>query len=163
MTGPEMATACRAAAEVLRVKGWCQFARQNVRGQHCVMGALDVSVCGEDLGMYTERVAPDVVRAIAAHVPRLNEADEAANRAYSKLHYWPRIASVYPDTSRLVDWNNRWGRTADEVITLLEFVALCEEERAKLAAAGAEPNHHEHGSEETPVATVRQQADGYSE
>jgi hypothetical protein len=86
------------AAEVLRTKGWTRNVSQNAAGECCVLGAISLACSGDAL-----KVVPP-------------GPDLALRRALTDLGLGTSI----------VAWNDSRYRTADQVITVLEYAASVE-------------------------------------
>ena len=97
----QVAADLRAAAEVLRRDGWTQGVfHDTTTGCRCLQGALDaVYAPRERMGAYVE-------------------SDEDAT--------YVQLAKII-GTNRVIDWNDKPGRTADEVIAALEAAAAAED------------------------------------
>lgn len=83
-----------AAAELLERDGWCQGHFKNKVGQRCLRGALIAATANDGY----------------INTKRLVEATEAIEAAHDGRFYG-------------ATWNDRPGRTADEVIALLREAA----------------------------------------
>jgi hypothetical protein len=93
----------RKAANVVR-KGWVQGELEDPMGRHCALGALRTV---SDVELYTMPLPQDPVFAEVTLLADLIGPNPHTTDAHSTL----------------TDWNDEPGRTADDVITLLEQAA----------------------------------------
>lgn len=87
------------AAELLKKIGWCQGTMKNARGNVCLLGALS-DMCGDHF------------------------SDNGGAPQYCSLQldlHETLIADGFPpEDAGVVKWNDRDGRTADEVLALID-------------------------------------------
>jgi hypothetical protein len=100
----------RAAADLLATNGWIQGTPEDDQGRHCMAGALYAVTDAE--GVYL--AASQAVR------EHLNDLDATS---------WG-----------LVSWNDRAGRTAEQVIAVLRETAAEEDARAAALEAESHPD-----------------------
>lgn len=86
------------AAEVLETSGWCQGIFQNIRGEHCMAGAIGKVVLEDDQ---------------ISHATMLNWRFIPAVIALEK-----ELPGIY-----IPNWNDATGRTKEEVVDKLMDVA----------------------------------------
>lgn len=97
MFDPDVAKVLETAAEVINERGWCQGIYRKDSGEVCAIGALVTADCRLELG---GQAYPRAVGAVSGAAHRLD----------------PEVMSV-------VEWNDRPGRTKDEVVQLLRDTA----------------------------------------
>ena len=106
----EIAQVCEDAADYIRVHGWCQNRLETPEGQVCLAGALEGA-----LGILhtADRLAFDVPE-------RTRREDLTADALIEVAHHHLNPAA---GPGHAIHWNDRKGRTADEVIDALVHTA----------------------------------------
>jgi hypothetical protein len=108
----QVAADLRAAAEVLRRDGWTQRSYHSDNGCHCALGAIAIVT-----GYHDMKRGPRS----GGDWPELGCM--VGGRPGSAAEWLGEFLNGHPSASVVVDWNDKYGRTADEVIAALEAAA----------------------------------------
>lgn len=92
---------CLRAAEVIRERGWCQMDYKNDQGNVCTLGALSVAVGKDPVCTVDYLQIADSIGAMKVHL---------------QLGFGEAIAH----------WNDKPGRTVEQVINALEETAFAQ-------------------------------------
>lgn len=96
--------ACFAAADIIATRGHCKFTEEDPSGRVCLVGALNVALCGNAF----------------RHRAEFGAGQQALTRVLAILGTARGLLALEHDVNGPVQWNNLPGTSGEDVILLLK-------------------------------------------